>query len=256
MDMIGFTLSFLALSLVGFVILSDKRIRTHPNGLIAFICLSDAYNYFQILSRYIYCGYGWNQYLDQFFTNTVLMPFYYVVMKWFGVKSLFGFTYDEMLTDMMMNDGIMYGSTTIRLSSWYFLSIMVSYMSLFFSTSIILDLYYVLMNPFSSTEARIKKFTILTVVFSLICSGMGLWLTLSTVELLSNLNLILFISIAVINILMGVVIMIFVFFRFRNKGMSKNIKDAIKSRYLEFIVVYSILEGPFIFWSKPSYRFN
>ena len=71
------------------------------------------------------------------------------------------------------------GSVTIRMASWYFISIVVSYMSLFFSTTIILDLYYVLKNPFSSTEARIKKFTIMTVLLSITLSGLGLRLTLS-----------------------------------------------------------------------------
>lgn len=45
LDLIGFSISFIALSVVGLVILCDKRLRTHPNEIIAFICLSDAYNY-------------------------------------------------------------------------------------------------------------------------------------------------------------------------------------------------------------------
>ena len=46
LDIVGFFISFCALSTVGVVILSDKRLRTHPNKLIAFICLSDAFNYY------------------------------------------------------------------------------------------------------------------------------------------------------------------------------------------------------------------
>lgn len=46
LDLAGFCLSFCALSIVGMSILCDKRIKTHPNPLIAMICLSDAYNYF------------------------------------------------------------------------------------------------------------------------------------------------------------------------------------------------------------------
>ena len=45
-DVIGLTISFLALTVVGFAILSDKRVKAHPNKIIAYICLSDAYNYF------------------------------------------------------------------------------------------------------------------------------------------------------------------------------------------------------------------
>jgi len=45
-DIAGFLVSFIALTFVGLVILTDKRIQAHPNKLIAFICLSDAYNYY------------------------------------------------------------------------------------------------------------------------------------------------------------------------------------------------------------------
>ena len=104
---------------------------------------------------------------------------------------------------------------------------MVSYLSLFFSTSIILDLYYVLKNPFSSSEARMRKLTIMTVFVSLFCAAIGLRLTLSTVKLWSSMNLILFIFVGLGNIMLGIVIMIFVLLRFRTKGMSSEIKSSI-----------------------------
>ena len=100
-------------------------------------------------------------------------------MKWFGVETINGKNYDELQADAKENEGIMEGSQMARLASWYFISIAVSYMSLFFSTTIILDLYYVLKNPFSSTEARIKKLTFLTVFLSITFSALGLRLTLS-----------------------------------------------------------------------------
>jgi len=118
-------------------------------------------------------------------------------------------------------------ASRIRLSSWYFLSVMVSYMSLFFSLSIILDLYYVLKNPFSSTEARIKKMTAATVITSIILAALGLKLTLSKDNYLAKLNLVLFGAISLGNILLGIVAMIFVLIRFRTKGMSENIKKSI-----------------------------
>ncbi len=121
----------------------------------------------------------------------------------------------------------MLGSVQIRLSAWYFLSIMVSYMSLFFSTSIILDLFFMLKNPFSSTEARIKKMTFVTMIMSIIFASVGLKLTLIKQNDYSRMNLWLFIAVSVSNILLGIVIMIFVFWRFRKKGMSKTIKSQI-----------------------------
>lgn len=115
----------------------------------------------------------------------------------------------------------------MRLSSWYFISIMVSYMSLFFSTSIILDLYYVLKNPFSSSEKRMKKFVFIAVVVSLICAAAGLRLTLSQVRFWSSMNLILFIFVGLSNLFLGILTMIFVLLRFRTKGMSAEIKSSI-----------------------------
>ena len=145
-----------------------------------------------------------------------------MVFKWFGVDSINGKTYDQIME--LEAKGILMGSATVRLGSWYFISIMVSYMSLFFSTTIILDLYYVLKNPFSSTEARIKKMTILTIIFSITFSALGLRLTLTKYETISSLNLILFMFLTVTNILLGIITMAFVVIHFRTKGMSKNIK--------------------------------
>ena len=50
--------------------------------------------------------------------------------------------------------------------------------------------------------------------------------------------------------------MIFVVITFRTKGMSKEIKKSIQKRYLEFIIVYILLEGPFIFYSKPQLYYD
>ena len=132
-----------------------------------------------------------------------------------------------MIADRNVNNGVIFGSTSMRLSSWYFFSIMASYISLFFSTSIILDLYSVLKNPFSSTEARIKKLTTIAIILSIGFSTICLRLTLSDNDKLQKLNLYLFLGIALTNLLLGIVIMIFVFVRFRTKGMSKNIKSQI-----------------------------
>ena len=116
--------------------------------------------------------------------------------------------------------GILMGSATVRLGSWYFISIMVSYMSLFFSSTIILDLYSMLKNPFASTEARMKKFTAMTIILSIIFSALGLRLTLSRREFLGSMNVILFLAISITNVVLGIVTMVFVFITFRTKGMS------------------------------------
>ena len=63
-DIVGITISLVSLSFVSYAILSDKRIRGHPNNIIAYICLCDAYTYCQYLNRYIICGYNLDVYLE------------------------------------------------------------------------------------------------------------------------------------------------------------------------------------------------
>ena len=90
---------------------------------------------------------------------------------------------------------------------------------------------------------------------SIVFSGVGLKLTFSKNDTVSDANLILFLAISGANMLLGIITMVFVLIRFRTKGMSENIKKQIKQRYLEFIIVYSLLEGPFIYYAKPAYEY-
>ena len=68
---------------------------------------------------------------------------------------------------------------SIRLKYWYLISISVSYMSLFFSLSTVLDLYLVLRSPFSSSEKRIKKFILISVILAVVFATLGLKMTQS-----------------------------------------------------------------------------
>ena len=85
-DIIGISLSLVSLSFVSYAILSDKRIRGHPNNIIAYICLCDAYTYCQYFNRYLICGYDLNQYLEVLFSWTFMEPYYYITINWLGVK--------------------------------------------------------------------------------------------------------------------------------------------------------------------------
>ena len=69
-----------------------------------------------------------------------------------------------------------------------------------------------------------RNFTFMAIFFSLFFSSIGLRLTLSKFKVLSSMNLLLFVTLTVTNILLGCVLMCFVFYRFRTKGMSENIK--------------------------------
>ena len=86
MDIIGITLSLLSLSFVSLAILSDKRVQGHPNNIIAYICICDAYTYCQYLTRYIICGYKLTKPLEVLFSWTFMEPYYYITIVWLGVK--------------------------------------------------------------------------------------------------------------------------------------------------------------------------
>jgi len=52
--------SAIMLAFVALIIFTDKRLQAHPNMLIAFTCLADAFNFFNFFSRYLICGYELN----------------------------------------------------------------------------------------------------------------------------------------------------------------------------------------------------
>lgn len=81
--MLGIALSAATLSFISLAILSDERVRAHPNKLIALVCMCDAYTYNMFFNRYLICGWGLNYGLTRLFSWTVLQPWF-----WFSVKVL------------------------------------------------------------------------------------------------------------------------------------------------------------------------
>ncbi len=70
-DTVAASISCLALTLIALLILCDKRAQTHPNKMIAYVCLCDAYTFCQFVVRYVVCGYGWSNYLNWLYAITV-----------------------------------------------------------------------------------------------------------------------------------------------------------------------------------------
>jgi hypothetical protein len=73
-DMSLSLMSSLALGVVALIILTDSRIQGHPNKLIAYTCLINAYNFYNLFSRYVVCGYDLNALYSGMFANTVQDP--------------------------------------------------------------------------------------------------------------------------------------------------------------------------------------
>jgi hypothetical protein len=84
-DMVLACLSSLALGFIALIIFTDKRIQGHPNMIIAYTCLVDAFNFFNFFQRYVTCGYDLNLYYDKLFASTVQDPYYYVTCNYLNM---------------------------------------------------------------------------------------------------------------------------------------------------------------------------
>ena len=61
-----------------------------------------------------------------------------------------------------------------RLSYWYFITVTISYVGMFLNTCIIYDLKLVIENPFQSSEKRVPKYLLGSVIIGLAFSFIGL----------------------------------------------------------------------------------
>jgi len=90
-----------------------------------------------------------------------------------------------------------------------------------------MDLYFVLRNPFSSSEKRIKKYITISILLAFFFASIGLALTKNKHFFLSELNYRVYQAIAILNLVVAVVVMILVVIRFQKKGMNSQIKRQI-----------------------------
>jgi len=77
-DTVSASLSTISLAFIALLTLSDKRAQTHPNKMIAYVCLCEAYTFCQFVTRYVVCGYGYSRYLNWFYAITVQYPYVYL----------------------------------------------------------------------------------------------------------------------------------------------------------------------------------
>lgn len=70
-DICAASLSTISLLFVACLILFDPRLQMHPNKLIAYICICDAFCFNQFVMRYLICGHGWNEFLNHLYAKSV-----------------------------------------------------------------------------------------------------------------------------------------------------------------------------------------
>jgi hypothetical protein len=130
-----------------------------------------------------------------------------------------------------------------------------SYLSLFLNQTIILDLRQVISNPFVASEKRVKKYVAVSILLSLFFSMINLALTTSTNQRVSAWSLRIYQLIALVNCTMATYTVVWLTFRFRKPGMSGDIKNDIRQRYIEYVVLYAIFSWPICFVNIPYYRY-
>ena len=131
-----------------------------------------------------------------------------------------------------------------------------TYLGLFLSLVTVFDLYIVLHNPFSNSEKRVRKYMLLSILLAIFLGSVSLDLTNSHKEWVAELNywlliLVFWPAVGVAIIMMGLIIR-----RLRRKGMNKHIKNSIRKRYLEFVLLLSICAWWMQLVMKPSYRWE
>ena len=174
-DIIGASCSCALLLFVGLIILTDKRVRGHPNNIIAFICMADSWTYFQYITRFLICGYDLNHYANWLFATTVQYPIYYVLMEKCGLSWLH-LSWPEMKA-AYKEQGYFYNTLALRLEAWYLGTICVIYISQFLFACTIFDLYMVMKDPFANSDKRIKTMIAIAIGLAVILASTGLFLT-------------------------------------------------------------------------------
>ena len=76
-----------------------------------------------------------------------------------------------------------------RLAAWYFISITISYVSLFLNTAIIYELRLVIEDPFKPSEKRIAGYVTAAIILAVVFSLIGLELTTNINQYLAEWNL-------------------------------------------------------------------
>lgn len=247
-------ISALSLLLISSLILLDKRLQMHPNKLLAYACLCDAYGFCQFATRYMVCGHSWSGNLDMIYANTVQVPMRKVFCV-FTFKESYNTCWAKNQSDLDINGGVFPNTSAQRLESWYFLTLFFSYCGLTLNTCIIYDLKQVISNPFVNSEKRILKYQAIAAVSSLVFTSIGLGLTTSRDEVAAEWNYRLYQIIALSNCALATYVVVWLTIRFRKPGISGKIKRQIRARYIEYVVLYAMFSWPSCVVTKPSYRY-
>lgn len=86
-----------------------------------------------------------------------------------------------------------------RLAYWYLITVTISYLAMFLNTAIIYDLKLVIQNPFQSSEKRVPKYIVVSLLLALIFSFTGLLFTRSNNTSIAEWNTRIYQIIALLN---------------------------------------------------------
>lgn len=150
----------------------------------------------------------------------------------------------------------------IRVRYWYLITEFVIFMSLFLNFMTIIDLQRMLYNPFknANSEKVANDAFWLSFFLSLTIAFINLHLTESFATAINNTENkynsadFVFAGVSLINIIGSIIVMFMVSSRLNKPGMTTNLKQQIKARYFEYIIVFVFLSVPINIIFRPEYR--
>ena len=116
----------------------------------------------------------------------------------------------------------------------------------------IIDVYFLLKNPFASTQKRIRLFIIISVSAALGFAIMGQQWTTSKDPALEQLQDTLYQSVVQLNIVLTIGMSIFAYRRIYQSKMQSDLRKAIMTRYGEIVIILAFYCWPVCNLSKPS----
>jgi hypothetical protein len=221
--------------------------------LIAYNCLFDAYNFANFSMRYFICGYDLDPYLDKVFANTVQYPFNYFKCGLLNRCNL------QERIDYYAVHGMFPRTGYARMSYWYLTTQTCIFISLLLNLFIVLDLYFMMNNPFQNNSSRPKKFFVLSLTLGVLFAGVCLYETHSGYDyFLSHIKVEhLFLTIMLTNVITAGIVLSVVLYRLNNRGgTSVEIKRQVSKRYMEFVFIFIFLHFLCNQQQRPYFSFE
>ena len=110
--------------------------------------------------------------------------------------------------------------------------------------------------PFMNSVKRLQKLEYYAVALATMFCVVNICMTEQKQLRFERVNIYMFSVLSIINILIAMFMMGWVFLRFRKFSINKEVKVTIQRRYIEYLLVFCLLEFPVLFFTRPVYHWQ